>query len=492
MHDPPSHAGPAPALAPRRLPPQPGEWIDRAHPIRFRFEGRAYHGYQGDTISTALAACGVRLLGRSFKYHRPRGIYSLANHDVNVLVTDGRRTNLRADVTPVWEGAELTAVNTFGGLEHDQARHINRFSRFLPVGFYYKTFHQPRRLFAFWERQMRAMAGLGAVDRQSPRQRTAKRYDWCDVLVVGAGPSGLSAAIAAAEHQLRVIIVDEQPRPGGALLYQVAPALVAGSSARSDTSEPLQSLLARAAALPHLELRSGTVAAGYYADHWVALVDDRRMTKLRARAVVLATGAIEQPAVFGDNDLPGVMLASGAQRLTRLYAVKPFERPVVLTANAEGYRAALEWHGLGIDIRLIVDLRPSGEPSELAQHAAKAGISVRRGHAIQRATSGGEASGVDGVVVCPLTSDGQPDVRQAQRIECDGVAMSVGWAPADSLFCQARGKMKYSQALAQFVPDAAPPGVFAAGRMNGVYELDGRLADGRRAGLAAAAYLNSR
>ncbi|HEX5446366.1 MAG TPA: glycine cleavage T C-terminal barrel domain-containing protein, partial [Pirellulales bacterium] len=173
----------------------------------------------------------------------------------------------------------------------------------------------------------------------------------------------------------------------------------------------------------------------------------------------------------------------------RWFAVKPFSRPVVLTANAEGYLAALDWQRLGIDVRLIVDLRPSGEPSELIQLAMKAGIPVRRGHAIHRAVSGGDLSGVDGVVICPLGKDGQPDVRQAQRIECDGVAMSVGWAPADALFCQARGKMKYSQALAQFVPDAAPPGVFAAGRMNGVYELDGRLADGRRAGLAAAAFL---
>lgn len=485
---PPQPSGAAPAAA-CRLPPQPGEWIDRVRPVRFRFEGRTYYGLQGDTISSALAACGVRLLGRSFKYHRPRGIYSLANHDVNVLVADGRRTNLRADVTPLWEGAELFAVNTFGGLEHDQARHINRFGRFLPVGFYYKTFHQPRRLFAFWERQMRAMAGLGAIDPRSPRRRTAKRYDWCDVLVVGAGASGLSAAIAAAEQQLRVIVVDEQPHPGGALLYQVAPALVAAGCNPSRPPDMLSDLLARAAALPNLELRTGTVAAGCYADHWLALVEEQRMTKLRARSVVLATGALEQPAVFGNNDLPGVMLASAAQRLTRLLSVKPFERPVVLTANAEGYRAALDWQRLGIDVRLIVDLRPTGEPTELAQQAAAAGIPIRRGHAIYEATSGGDASGVAGVTICQLGGDGQPDVRQAQHIECDGVAMSVGWAPADALFCQARGKMKYSHALEQFVPDAAPPGVFAAGRMNGVYELDARLADGRRAGLAAAAHL---
>src|SRR5260221_5289009 len=143
-----------------RLTPQPGEWIDRSRPVRFRFEGRVYTGFAGDTITSALAANGVRLLGRSFKYHRPRGIYSLANHDVNVLVATAGETNIRADVTPIWEGVELLAVNTFGGLEHDRVRFIDRLGRFLPVGFYYKTFHKPRRLFPFWERQMRAMAGL--------------------------------------------------------------------------------------------------------------------------------------------------------------------------------------------------------------------------------------------------------------------------------------------------------------------------------------------
>jgi sarcosine oxidase, subunit alpha len=465
-----------------RLPPQPGEWIDRGRPLRFRFEGCAYYGLAGDTISSALAANGVRLLGRSFKYHRPRGIYSLANHDVNVLVADGTRTNLRADVTPLWEGADLTAVNTFGGLQNDRARRFDKLGRFLPVGFYYKTFHKPRRLFPFWERQMRAMAGLGAIDRQAPRLRTPKQYDWCDVLVVGGGPSGLSAALAAAEQGLRVTVVDEQPHAGGSLLYQGG----------GPSSETLKTLLDRVLALPNVTFRPSTVAAGYYADHWVALVDEHRLTKLRAKSVVFATGAMAQPALFRNNDLPGVMLASAAQRLVRLYAVKPFDRPVLLAANADGYRAALDLLGVDITVRMIVDLRPSGETTDLARQVAQAGVEVRRGHAIYEAVSGGEATGIEAVTVCPLDGEGQPLVKQGQRIECDGLAMSVGWAPADSLFCQARGKMKYSHELEQFVPEVVSAGIFAAGRLNGVFELDDRIADGRSAGEAAAAYVTNR
>jgi sarcosine oxidase, subunit alpha len=464
-----------------RLPPQPGEWIDRSRPVRFRFEGCTYYGFAGDTISSALAASGVRLLGRSFKYHRPRGIYSLANHDVNVLVSDGTRTNIRADVTPIWDGAELWAVNTFGGLQNDRARHFDKAGRFLPVGFYYKTFHKPRRLFPFYERQMRAMAGLGAVNVDAPRRRTAKRYEWCDLLVVGAGPSGLSAAIAAAEQGARVIVVDEQPHPGGTLLYQglTQPAVMA----------TLSGLLDRACALPNLAILTNTVAAGYYADHWVALVDEHRMTKLRAASVVFATGAYEQPALFGNNDLPGVMLASAAQRLVRLFAAKPFERPVVLAANADGYRAALDMHEVGISVRMLVDLRPAGEQNSLAEEASKAGIAIRRGHTVYEASLGSDLTGIDTVTICPLDGEGQPRMRVGQRIECDGVMMSVGWAPADSLFCQARGKMRYSSELEQFVPDVLPPGIFVAGRLNGIYDLDSQLADGRRAGLSAAAQL---
>ncbi|HVA45078.1 MAG TPA: glycine cleavage T C-terminal barrel domain-containing protein [Pirellulales bacterium] len=461
-----------------RLPPQPGECIDRTRPIQFRFEGRTYYGFTGDTISSALAANGVRLLGRSFKYHRPRGIYSLANHDVNVLVSEGTRTNIRADVTPIWESAEFTAVNTFGGLQNDLARRFDQLGRFLPVGFYYKTFHKPRRLFPFWERQMRAMAGLGAVDPKAPRLRTAKQYEWCDVLVVGGGPSGLSAAIAAAEQGLQVIVVDEQPLAGGSLLYQ-----------GSDRLAVLQTLLDRARDLSNLTVRTATVAAGYYADHWVALVDQHRMTKLRAKSVVFATGALEQPALFRNNDLPGVMLATAAQRLIRLYAVRPFDRPIVLAANADGYRAALDLQQLGIGVRMIVDLRPDGEPTDIRQQVLKAGIVVRPGHCVYEASSASDATGIDAVTICPIDGDGQPQVKRGERIECDGLVMSVGWAPADSLFCQAGGKMNYSRELEQFVPDLVPPGIFITGRLRGVFALDVQLTDGRRAGLAATAYL---
>jgi sarcosine oxidase subunit alpha len=456
-----------------RLPKRDGEWIDRSKTVNFRFEGRSYSGFAGDTISSALWASGQRMMGRSFKYHRPRGIYSLANHDVNNIVTDGSNTNIRADVTPIQETLSCSAVNTVGSLKSDKANFIELLSPFLPVGFYYKAFYSPRKLFPFWEKQMRAMAGLGAINKNHQRLRTPKSYSYCDVLVVGAGPSGLSAAIAAAEHGARVIVVDENPAPGGSLGYQWA--------ADARAAEISTGLLKKVASMKNLDLRTSTEAAGYYADHWVALVDKKRLSKARARAVIFATGCYEQPAVFHNNDLPGVMLASAAQRLIYRFRVKPFERAVVLTANVEGYRAALDLKLAGVDVTAIVDLRKEKETSELAE---KLGIPIHQHCAISECIPASGKIGIRSAVISPLG-----DAHGKTQIECDGVAMSVGFSPADSLFCQSGGKMTYSDGLAQYIPVTFPKGIFTAGRINGVYDLDDQLSDGTRAGLTATAHL---
>ena len=197
-----------------RAEPSAGEWIDRAAPLRFSFEGREYQGYAGDTISSALAAADVPYLARSFKYHRPRSILSFANHDSNTLFQVDGLPNVRGDVTPLGDGMRVSAVNTFGGLRRDRARVLDRFARLLPVGFYYKAFHS-KRLFPRWERMFRALTGLGEVDLGAPREATPKRYGFCDVLVIGGGPSGLAAALAAASAGAQVALVDESPRMAG-------------------------------------------------------------------------------------------------------------------------------------------------------------------------------------------------------------------------------------------------------------------------------------
>ncbi len=449
-----------------RLAAQAGEWLDRSAPLQFTFEGREYQGYAGDTISSALAAAGLALLARSFKYHRPRSILSFANHDSNTLFQVDGVPNVRGDVTLLRDGMRVSALNTFGGLAHDKARVLDRFARLLPVGFYYKAFHS-KRLFPRWERMFRALTGLGSVSLGAAREATPKRYGFCDVLVIGAGPSGLAAALAAAEAGAHVALVDESLRIDG----NGAPAALVRAVHDSQS----------------ITVHAATVAAGYYADHWVALVGPTCMTKMRAKAVVFATGVIEQPAVFRNNDLPGVMLASGASRLLARHGVAPGRRVVLVAANLEGYVTCLELCRRGVRVAAIVELRADPETDAAATACAALGILILNAHAPYEAIRGSDGS-VAGLKVAPWSAAGALDTGSTRQLDCDAILTSVGWAAAAQLLLQAGGTTQFCEELQQFVPRDLPPGVYAAGRLNGVYDDESRLADGRRAGSQAAAH----
>jgi sarcosine oxidase subunit alpha len=457
-----------------RLNPHSEEWIDRTALLSFTFEGKRYQGYRGDTISSALAAAAVPYLGRSFKYHRPRGILSFANHDSNAMFQVDGSPNVRGDVTLLREGMRVTAVNTFGGLEHDRARILNWFARFLPVGFYYKAFHS-KRLFPRWERMFRVITGLGAVRLDAPRRATPKRYGFCDVLVIGGGPSGLAAALEAAAAGASVVLVDEGFRLGG------------GGSCYEGARDTLRSMVEATDQSPRISVLSATFASGYYADHWVALAEPHRMTKMRAKAVVLATGVIEQPAVFRNNDLPGVLLASGAGRLLRRYRVAPGRNALIVAANLEAYSIARELHAEGVRVAAIIDLRGAEEDREAAAACTALGITVHRSCAPYQAIAGGDGT-VSALEIAPIDSTGRLDLAKRRRIDCDAVLMSVGWAAAAQLLAQAGGVTRFSEVLQQFVPHDLAAGMFACGRLNGVHDFEQRVVDGKRAGSQAAAH----
>ncbi|MGA2777331.1 MAG: 2Fe-2S iron-sulfur cluster-binding protein [Steroidobacteraceae bacterium] len=461
-----------------RLDAHPCEWLDRKVKLSFTFEGHEYRGYGGDTISSALAAAGLPFLGRSFKYHRPRGILSFANHDSNVLFQVDGVANVRGDVTPLRDGMRVSAVNTFGGLARDKARMLGAFGRFLPVGFYYKAFHS-KTLFPRWERMFRAFTGLGEVSALAERRPTPKRYGFCDVLVIGAGPSGLGAALEAAGAGARVALVDESLRFGGSVAGSIAIA--------SEQQRSLDALLDAAAKSPMIERLPATVAAGYYADHWVALAEPERLTKMRARAVVFASGVIEQPAVFSNNDLPGIMLASGALRLLSRHRVAPGRRVVIVAANLEAYAACLELHAHGVKVAAVIDMRSDVEDDATVASCMTLGVRIVKAHAPYHAVPGAHGA-VRALEFAPIDAAGQIHAKAVQRIDCDAVLLSVGWAGAVQLLLQAGATTHYSDAFQQFLPHDLPPGVFAAGRVNGVYDFASRIADGRRAGAMAAAH----
>jgi sarcosine oxidase subunit alpha len=449
-----------------RMPHIAGEWLDRTQTLAFDFEGHRYEGFAGDTISSALAASGVMLLGRSFKYHRPRGILSFANHDVNAMFQLGAIPNVRGDVTPLRAGMQVHAVNTFGGLAHDRARHLEAFARFLPVGFYYKAFHS-KRLFPRFERFIRKVSGLGAIGLDAPRANTRKRYAFCDVLVIGGGVSGMRAALTAANAGAQVLLVDENARLGGS----PSGAVIDAELVRSMTTHAAITVL------------SGSYAAGCYADLWVSIIERERMTKVRTKALVLATGAIEQPAVFRNNDLPGVMLASAAQLLLHRHAVAVGRRVVVMTLNRHGYHVATDLLSRGVTVTHVIDARAPSDAAETEQGLAARGVAIVHGDVVAAHASADHILRAVDVAV-----RGDADAVPARTIECDALLMSAGAAPATQLLLHAGGRVTFDGAAQMHVPSYTPAGVFVAGRANGVFDVQAKLEDAEQAGSLAASH----
>lgn len=465
----------------KRLPKMTAEWVNREQSFSFSFEGKDYTAFDGDTISSALWAEGEYVLGRSFKYHRPRGILSLANHDVNILMQDGQQTHLRADVTLVKPQMQLSSINTGGNVKADKKRWLDWLSPILPVAFYYKAFFKPRALFPFWEKIIRKSAGLGEINLDYPKSALPKLHRHCDVLVIGAGPSGMSAAIEAANAGLSVVLVDENQRIGGSLGYDCA-----GDLSQLNLLEALQANIKQHA---NITVYEQSYVAGYYADHLLPIVTPTGMIKQRAKAVIVASGVFEQPPVFRNNDLPGIMLGSAAQRLVYRYGVAPFDNGLVFTANDHGYRVALDLIARGVKVDTLVDLRDSVDET-VKQPLLGHGVQILTGHCVYEAEPTAGKFGVSAALVCPFNAvSSEADTSKMQRMMCDGIAMSAGWAPAAALLYQAGTRMAFDQTIQQFRPNALPKGVFAAGKVNGVFGLEARIVDGKNAASAALKYL---
>ena len=461
----------------QRLPQPFGRFVDRAQRHAFTFEGRAYEALAGDTVASALAAAGVTTLSRSFKYHRRRGVLTMAGQDGNTLVQLVHEPNALADVVATSAGLVVRGQNYSGALDNDRAAVLGLFAPFLPVGFYYKAFYKPKGAWKLWEGVVRRLAGLGRVNVKAPHGYYDKMYLFCDVAVVGGGPAGLAAAVEAAEAGAEVLLFDDQPAPGGALNYARFDA--AGERAGAARAE----LVGATKDLPGLKVYTGAVAEALYDDNWLAVVHGNRLYKVRAGRVVLAAGAFEQPMVFRNNDLPGIMLGSAAQRLMRLYAVAPGRRAVVATANDHGYGVALDLLDAGIEVAAVADLRPEPAPSEMKDAAAARGLRVVPGHTV---FEGLGKKRVAGVRVAEITGNGE--CRGASfTVACDLVCVSVGYAPAAAILCHAGAKLAYDEATATLRPDRIPPGLGVAGAAGGAHDLDAVMAEGRFAGWAAAA-----
>ncbi len=464
---------------PMRLPAPAGACIDRARPIRFRFERREVEGFAGDTIASALAANGVRVLSRSFKYHRPRGILTLAGQDANTLVQLPEEPNVLADLHPISPGLEVQAQNVKGSLAHDRRSFIDLIGAFLPVGFYYKAFYRPLGAWKRWEPVIRDLAGLGRVNLDAHHGYYDKAYAFADILVVGAGPAGLAAAIEAGKTGAEIILVEEGAMLGGSLGYaRFAPDPSEARSLR-------EHLVSELASLPNVAIHLGARAQGLFADNWVPFIAGNRMYKARAASVVIAAGSSEQHLVFRNNDLPGVMMGSAAQRLIRLYGVKPGTRAVIATANGEGYGVALDLIEAGVEVSALVDLREAPAPDPRLDAAKEHRLRILPGHTVVEAIPARGKRGIAGAAIARIAGEGM-FAGKAEAVDCDLLCMDVGYSPAYQLAAHAGTRIGHDERLAMFVLGPLPKGVHAAGSVNGIYDLDAALADGRRAGWMAA------
>ena len=471
-----------------------GGRIDRSKPVSFTWDGKPLQGVKGDTLASALLANGIHLVGRSFKYHRPRGIVSAGSEEPNAMVTvvrDTARTtpNLRATQVELYEGLKAESQNRWPSLDFDIGA-INGFaSPLLASGFYYKTFMWPR---SFWksvyEPNIRAAAGFGNPPTLPDPDRYQHRYAHCDVLVVGSGPAGLAAALAASEAGAKVIIVDEQAEFGGSLLAETE-AQIEGRPARTWSADIFMGLALsdKVTCLPR------TTAFGYYADNMIGLAERitdhlatpgrnsprERLWQVRTKQVVLATGAIERPLVFPENDRPGIMLADAGRTYLNRYGVKAGSRVVVFTACDTAYLAALDLKAAGVEIAAIADLRSEG--GALTAKARAAGIRVETGATI-RSTSGGKR--VTSVEIGRVKPNG--DVTSGDVVPCDLVLNSAGWTPNVSLFSQSRGKLAFDASTSTYLPGKSHEHERSAGACRGLTDLAAVIDDGYAAGSEAA------
>ncbi len=475
-----------------------GRRINRAAPLEFTFNGRRMKGYRGDTLASALLAQGQLLQGRSFKYHRPRGPVAAGVEEPNALmgVNEGPRfePNQRATTTELYDGLRAESQNHWPSLQFDVGAINARLSRFLPAGFYYKTFLAPR---GFWkhvyEPVIRRSAGLGKPPQEADADRYEHSYAFVDVLVVGGGLAGLLAARAAGRAGARVLLIEQTAHWGG----RAAADRVADHTIEA-VDNLVDELLSELRGMSNVQMRDRCTGAGLY-DHGYALAlerltDDRpgargprqRLWRIRAGQVICATGALERPLSFAGNDVPGVVLASALRDYISDYAVSLGDRTVIVTNNDTGYLTAFALKRAGLDVPLIVDPRPEGGGA-VAASAERAGFRIARGRAIAKVHGTASVRGVD---ICLQAGEG----AVLEHVPCDAVAMSGGWSPVVHLWSHCGGKLVWDEAEALFRPDvhnspvndAGEANVTCVGAANGTMTLAATAKEAADAGSAAA------
>ena len=456
--------------------------INRSKKISFKFNGKSYFGYDGDTLASALIANGVHLVGRSFKYHRPRGFFGAGVDDPYALVQLIRNNesipNVKATEQELFEGLEAKSVNCWPNVNFDIGG-INNFLRiFLPAGFYYKTFMWPKSFwYKIYEPFIRKAAGFGVVSHEPDKERYEHKYEYCDLLITGSGPSGLASAYSAAKNGAKVILAEDKPRFGGSLLTSDV------NIGNESGKEWADKIITELKSMPNVVVKNRAQVFGYY-DHNMLVMSERltehlpksdkftpkqKLWYIRAKEVVISSGSIERPLVFGNNDTPGVLLSSAAKEYMKVYGVLVGKKPIIFTNNDSAYETAIEFKKNGVD-PIVLDSRKELS-SDLIKEAKSLGINIKFEYVVVNANGYRKVKSADIAKI----SDDKTTLGKIENIVCDCICVSGFWTPTIHLASQSGGKTKFNEEIDAFIPSESKQNETTVGSANGIFNLQDSL-----------------
>ena len=463
--------------------------INRNKLIKFKFNGKNYSGYEGDTLASALLANGIHLIGRSFKYHRPRGFFGAGvdepNAKLQVKINGYSEPNINATEIELVEGLSASSQNCWPSVNFDIGAINNFLNKFFPAGFYYKTFMWPK---SFWYRVyepfIRKAAGLGVASLEKDNERYDHKYEYCDLLVTGSGPAGLSSAYAAAKNGAKVILAEDKPRFGGSLLTDNV------TIDNLSGKEWANKIISELKAMPNVIVKNRSQVFGYY-DHNMMVMFEKtgdhlekkskftprqRLWYIRAKEVLLSTGSIERPIVFGNNDTPGVFLSAAAKEYMKVYGVLIGKKPVIFTNNDSAYETAIEFKKNGVN-PIILDTRED-KNSELIDEARNLDIDIKFSYAVINANG---YKKVKSATIGKLNKN-KDSFENVETINCDCICVSGFWTPTVHLASQSGNKLKFSEKIDAFIPDKSKQKEHSIGASNGSFTLKETIESGFKLG----------
>ena len=464
---------------------KPSKFIDETTRISFKFDGKVYYGYKGDTLASALIANGIHLVARSFKYHRPRGIMTAGSEEPNAIVqVNGNSAytepNVRATEIEIYDGLEASSQNCWPNVNFDIGGINNILSPVLPAGFYYKTFMWPASFWEKYEYFIRKSAGLGKSPTKPDPDIYEHKHIHCDVLVIGGGISGIMAAKTAAENNFKTLLLDEKPHLGGSTIYQNSDF---DKINNQSSSTWLENEISKLKDIKNLEIKTRTSVAAYHGYNFLLARENltdhlpfdkkknkirQRLIKIRAKKVIVATGSIERPLIFNNNDRPGIILSSAIKKYSDYYGVICGNENVLFTNNDSAYETAISLFNKGIRVNAIIDIRDK-VTSSIVNQAEKLGIKIYNSFTIVD-TSGYRR--IKNISIMKLSKDGQSVTGSKTQINCDCLGVSGGWTPAVHLFTQSGGKLKFDYDDNVFKPNKYPSDQISIGACNGEFDLD--------------------